>query len=362
MDRSRFQITGKQLVFVIVGAQIATGILSLPRVVAAEAGQHAWLSVLIGVLPALISILLIATLLNRFADPDFAHVSQRLFGKVMGNLLVLLGVCYLIFFEGIVARLFAEITSIYMLPLTPLWIIILVFILAMMYAIVQGGKVVGRLNEFLFYLLLINILIVFVPLGQGSVLNLLPLGEIDFPGVLQGGLNTAYAFAGTEILFVLYAMVPRREEVMKAALIGQGIVLIIYLLVTVVCLMVFGLDSIQNVFWPVLTLLKISDIAVLERLELLFLSLWVGLGIRPVMNLGLATSYAVIQAFNLDLRYYSWVVLAIGGAIFAVALQPDDILQVFEWADYAGYAFLVVALGYPLLYHLMAVLRGGKFD
>lgn len=362
MDKNRFAMTSKQLIFVMIGTQIATGILSLPRLVATEAQQHAWLAILTGVLPSLLSILLIVSLLNRFADTDFANVTHRMFGKFIGNGLILVMVIYIILFEGIVIRLFAEITSIFMLPLTPLWLVILVFTIAMVYAISKGGKVVARLNEFLFYLLLIDLFILLVPVQNGSILNLMPVMEVDIPGVLRGALATAYAYAGAEILLVIYAMVPRREEVLKAALIGQFIVMLIYLMVTVICVLVFGLESIKNIIWPVLTLLKVADIAVLERLELVFLTLLVGLGVRPVMNMGLAASYLTTRAFNLKLYgHYTWVVLAIGAGMYVVAVQPDNILQVFQWAEYAGYAYLVVALGYPLLYHLAAIIRGGSF-
>ena len=41
-------ITSKQLIFVIIGAQIGMGLFSLPRLVSTEAHQDAWLAVLLG--------------------------------------------------------------------------------------------------------------------------------------------------------------------------------------------------------------------------------------------------------------------------------------------------------------------------
>ena len=52
MDHSRFHITSKQLIFIIIGTQISAGVLSLPRLVAGEAAQHAWISVLVGAVPS----------------------------------------------------------------------------------------------------------------------------------------------------------------------------------------------------------------------------------------------------------------------------------------------------------------------
>ncbi|MBP8820394.1 MAG: GerAB/ArcD/ProY family transporter, partial [Syntrophomonadaceae bacterium] len=52
-------ITSKQLIFIIIGAQIGMGIFSLPRVVGTQAQQDAWLAILLGgLLPLLILIII----------------------------------------------------------------------------------------------------------------------------------------------------------------------------------------------------------------------------------------------------------------------------------------------------------------
>jgi len=360
MDRTRFELTSKELLFVIVGSQVATAMLSLPRVVAVEAQQHAWLAVIMGTVVPLTSIFLTVALYNRFQDPDFVNVSHRLFGKILGSVLVLIFVIYIVLFQGIVIRLFAEITCVFMLPTTPIWAVSLVSTFSVVFAVCKGGKVIGRINEFFFYLLVVDLLIIFVPVNQGTYLNLLPLGEIDLNGLIKGSLKTAYAYAGAEILFITYAVVQQRREILKAALIGQGITVSIYLLVVVVCLMVFG-TGLKFITWPLLTVLKLPYVYALGRLEIIFLLLWVGLGLRPAMNLGMAACYTAVRNFNLDFnRWYKWVVLGMGTALYVLSLQADNLLQVFTWADYAGYAFLAVSLGYPLLYLLAALLRGEK--
>lgn len=361
MDRTRFEITSKQLIFIIVGAQVATAMLSLPRVVAAEAGHHAWLAVIIGAILPLASIFFTVALLNRFRDADFANVSHRLFGKFLGTLLILVFVGYVITFQSVVIRIFAEVTSVFMLPTTPIWVVSLACTLSVVYAVSKGGKVIGRLNEFLFYILIVDLLIIAVPVTQGTYLNLLPVGEIDIGGLVRGSLKTTYAYGGVEVLLITYAMVQHRGEILKAALIGQGITVLIYLMIVVVGLMVFGHMGMQFITWPVITLLKVPDASALGRLEIFFLLLWVGLGVRPAMNLGMSASYAALRTFNLDFnRYYAWMVLGVGASIYVLSLQPDNLLQALAWADYVGYAFVTVSLGYPLLYLLVALLRRQK--
>jgi hypothetical protein len=122
---------------------------------------------------------------------------------------------------------------------------------------------------------------------QGTYLNLLPVGDVDINGLMQGSLKIVYAYAGCEVLLVTYAMVQHRGEILKAALIGEGITVLIYLMIVVVGLMVFGHEGLQFFTWPVVTLLKIPYSSALGRLELVFLLLWVTLGVRPIMNLSM---------------------------------------------------------------------------
>ena len=362
MDRTRFEITSKQLIFIIVGTQVATAMLSLPRVVAAEAGHHAWLAVIVGAVFPLAAVLLIVALLNRFRDADFANVSHQLFGKFLGTLLILVFVGYATVVQSVVIRMFTEITCVFILPRTPIWAVSLVCTLSVVYAVSKGAKVIGRLNEFLFYLLIIDLLMIIgAGITQGTYLNLLPVGEVDINGLMQGSLKIVYAYAGCEVLLVTYAMVQHRDEILKAALIGEGITVLIYLMIVVLGLMVFGHEGLQFFTWPVVTLLKIPYSSALGRLELVFLLLWVTLGVRPIMNLSMSASYAFTRAFNLDFnRYYAWIVLGVGAGIYVLSLQPDNLLQVFALADYVGYAFIAISLGYPLLYLLVSVLRRQK--
>ncbi|MGR6836314.1 GerAB/ArcD/ProY family transporter [Syntrophomonas erecta] len=360
MDRTRFEFTSKQLIFFIVGSQVAGGIFSLPRLVAAEAGHNAWLAVIAGVIPSMLSILIICSLFKRWPDPDFVNLNHRLFGKIIGSGLVIIFVLYIILFESITLRIFSEITSIFMLPTTPMWFVVLVVTLSVLYAMSKGGKVVACLNEFLFYILLLSLLVVIVPAFSGDYLNLLPLQEITPGGVFQGAVKSSFAFAGIEVLLVVYALVPRRGEILKAALIGQSFVVFFYVMVTIISLAVFGLDFIDEIVWPVLALLKVTEIPILQRLEFFFLILWIALGVRPALNLGFAAAYASTRLFNLDFnRFYGWVVLLLGLLIYIGALQPGSLPEAFQWAGYAGTAFLVVALGYPLLYYLATLLKGG---
>lgn len=360
-DRLRYQITSKQLIFIIIGAIVGTGVFSLPREASAAAGPDAWLAILFGALVPLLSLFLIERLGRRFPGLTVVDQSRLLFGKIIGSILAGGFIVYVILVESIVLRSFNEITSIFLLPRTPIWVISLLTSLAVIYIAARGIKVIGRLNEALFYILLLLLFVLLPPLARIDGNNILPVGGAGLEPVLKGTLATLLAYSGTEVLFVLYPMVERKDEVLKAGFLGVGIVILFYLFVTVICLLVFSCEAMQRTMWPVLRLLKVSDIPVLERMEFFFTVLWMGLGPRPMINLLFAASYSLLQLFDLDLhKHYRLVVLITGLTFFAGSLMPKDILQAFKWGEMFGYGYLVVGIGYPLLFLLAVLLWGGK--
>ncbi len=360
-DNPRFQITSKQSIFFIIGSTVATGILSLPRVASADAGQDGWISVILGVCAPLISLLLIERLGRLFPNLTMVEIAQLLFGKFLGSVITAGFIAYMIFFQSIALRLIAEITAVFALPKTPTSVIALLSIISVIYIAQKGAKVVGRLNELLFYILLFDLLLLLPPLKVADYTNLLPVGGAGLTAIVKGALPTAFAYEGMEVLLIIYPMVTKKNEVLKAGVTALGIAMLIYLMATVIALLVFGAEILQHIIWPTVVLFKVVDVPVIERLEVFFLAFWMGLVSRPVMNMCFASSYSLTRLLKLDMeQYYSYMVILVGLSIYVVALIPDNIVQTFKFATYGGYAFFIAAIGYPLLFHLAAFLQKGK--
>jgi spore germination protein len=352
-------ITSKQLIFIIIGAQIGIGIFSLPRVVSAAARQDAWLAVLLGAMVPFLILIIIERLGRRMPESGFVAMNQLLFGRWLGSVMVCLFVAYIIFFESTVVRLFTEITSAFLLPRTPIPVIAFVVVLTLVYIINKGARVIARLNEVLFWIILPLIFLIMVPLVNADYTNLLPVGGAGVKALAQGVLPSSYAYAGIELLLVFYFLVRQKEEVIKAGIMGLGFTTLAYLIVTLVCLLVWGSESMQMLNWPTLTVLKTIKFPVLERPEIFMLAVWMGVGVRPAMNMGFTAAYSLSEVLQIQRdKYFHLVVMSIALPIFILALLPANLLIAFKWAEYAGYSFLLAGLLYPLLMLIIAVIRG----
>lgn len=300
-------ITSKQLIFIIIGAQIGIGILSLPRVVSAEAHQDAWIAIILGALFPFLILFIIERLGRQMPEFSFVRMNHLLFGRWLGSGMIILFIVYILFFQSVTLRLFAEITNVFMLPRTPLPVIILMIILGVVYVINKGARVIGRVNELIFWIILPLLFLVMVPLTNADYTNLLPMGEVGLTGIARGTLSSSFSYAGIEVLLVFYFLVSRKGEVIKAGILGLAWTTMVYLILTLVAIMVWGSETIQMINWPVLTLLKTIKLSVLERPELFMLAIWMGVSIRPFINMGFSAAYSLSELLHVERdKYFIW--------------------------------------------------------
>ncbi len=362
-DKAGSTITSKQLIFVIVGSQVGIRFLFLPREVSLVAREDAWLAVLIAAIAPIFMIFMIDRLGKRMPDMGFSQMSQALFGKLLGSCLIIIFVAYIIGFEALIVRIFCEVTKLYLLPKTPLAVVLFMYVFTIVYVASKGARVVGRLNELLFYLLLANFLILLIPLSNADYTNILPVGTSGWNGISRGTLMAVQYYAGVEILMVLYSLVNKKEEILKAGIIAAVITTGLYVSIVVICELVFGVYGMQKQLFPALILLKVVQIPVVERLEFIFLFFWLGMGARPSINMGFAASLSLTQMFNIDeKKYLPYTILGVGVVLYILALLPQDLLTVLRLSNYAGYSFVAVGIIYPLIFYITSLIRGKKVN
>jgi len=351
-------ITSKQLVFVILGATIGIGILSLPRTLVSAAGQTAWLALPVAALVPLLSLFMIERLYRRIPAVNFVELNQRLLGKIMGFIVVALFVVYIIIFESVVIRTFADVTKVYMLPATPLWAILLLIAFSVYYVISKGSRVVARMNELIFYIMFITLVTGLIPLPKGDYTNLLPLWEFDIGGLMKAFFNSAFAFEGIEILIIIYSLVEKKERILKAGFIALVFTLALYIYVLILGILVLSPTLVNSLLWPGIYYYKTVSFSAFPRLEFILLAIWVGLGARPAITMGFAACLSLHQLLKISDQRFPLLVLAVIAVMYVLAFLPSDIFDVFQIWDYVGLMSLGASLLYPALLTLVAFVRG----
>lgn len=346
---SPHHITSTQMMYIITGAQVGSAMLSLPSLICRDAGQNGWMAFLPAALVSLISLFLIERLGRSLPGHNFVQLNQVLLGKVGGAAGVVIFVLYAVFFEMILVSGFARLINMFLLPRTPLWAAILLAMICVVYAGSKGGTVIGRINETLFFGIILSTIVIVIPVFYGAdYTNLLPLGEVEIRGMLKASWTALYAFAGTEVLLVFYSQVADPERIWRSGVKATVISLIIYIIAAVACILVFGSDCILKYVWPGVTILKVVNIAVIERLEFYFLAIWVGVVLRRVFNLSFAAALSLAQLFKKENRH-GIAMLAVGICIYFAALMPQNIAVNKVLVAYAVGSYLLAGVFYPLV-------------
>ena len=354
-SRDECKITSKQLIFIMIGAMLGSGILSLPRLAAKDAGQDAWFAVILGALFPLVSLLLIRLLYRINGGSSFVDTCRRICGKYFGDFFSLLLAAYSVVTAAVLLRVFIEVVSMFLLKETPVPIKLILMLSVCAYLASGNPKVLGRVNEFLFYILL-PLLFFSLPAitKNADILNLMPVLNHKPLDYLRASLTTGLAFSGFELYIVFHPYVSREKEAFGASLYALLATLGIYLYFVLGAIMVFGQEVVQKVTWPTLRMLATTEIPIIERLEFMFIQAWIGVSFRPISNQYFCASHIIKEVFGLKNQKKGTLLLF--PVITAIALYPSDIFQVFKISDYVGYAALTIGIGLPLLLVLLGIL------
>lgn len=352
-------ITSKQLIFIMVGCFLGSGVLSLPRNTAKEVGQDAWMAVIIGSVIPVISFLLIRYMYKRNNAGSFVDICRKAGGRFWGSIFSGIFAVYSIFATAIFLRMFIELISVFLLIETPMPVKLALTLVLCAYLASGNVKVVGRVNEFLFYILLP---LYFFPLPvlliNSDYRNLMPVLNFKVMDYVRGALATSLAFSGYELYMVFHPYVSREKESLGASLKGLLITTVIYLYAVISTILVFGSELTKIITWPALRLLATAEVPVFERIEFLFLQAWIGVAIRPMSNQYFCASHIIAEL--LKLKSQKWVTLALFPIIIAIAYYPGDEFQVFKFSGYIGVSAIAIGIVLPIILIIFGTFTGKR--
>ncbi|MEA4849794.1 MAG: endospore germination permease [Clostridiaceae bacterium] len=352
-----YKITSKQFLFTFISCMLGAGVLSLPRVTAEIIAQDAWMAVILGGIIPLASILLSNSVISKYPGLSFAALTEKLGGKFLGRLMAAAFVIYSVMASAVVLRVFTEIVTMFLLPNTPTLIKIMLGLAASAYMASSGIKVLGRVNEFLFYVLT-PALLLSIPavINHGDIHYLMPVLNNTVKDYSKAALVTAFAYSGFETLIVLGPYVVKKEETLKASILALLVTMLIYLYAVITTVAVFGAELAKIYTWPSLRLLSVMEIPVLERIEFIAIIAWIGVVIKPVANQYFCASLIIKDVFGIG--SLGKVVALLYPVIAYIAWYPKNIGMVFRLAEFLGKYSLILGTVLPLTLLGLSAIRG----
>jgi spore germination protein len=141
-------------------------------------------------------------------------------------------------------------------------------------------------------------------------------------------------------------------------MIGIAIPGVIYVLIIVSGISVFGVDEMRLLAWPTLELVKTTEVPglILERLESAFLGVWVASVFTTVGNMYYATAAVVRGTFKL--RSHRWIAVILLPVLYWLSLMPPNMQKLLEYKKWGGYLGIVLAFIVPIVLLILSYIRG----
>ncbi|WP_028549621.1 GerAB/ArcD/ProY family transporter [Paenibacillus sp. UNC451MF] len=268
------EITSLQFVLILFGTQVSFGLLSLPQELAEHAGTDSWISLLLGWLCSIVASLMMVRIMQSYPDGTLFDLLQSFIGK-WASIAAVLFFSFWTFSYGYIGIVRIVLyTKVWLLPQTPSYIIMLILLVPAYYIARNGLRVLGRYVELVFFMSLWIPFAYLLPLKETHYLNLLPVMKEGWEPIFSALRNTFLSFSGTEIVFILYPFLQKKQHASVGIVISNTMTLLVFLLITLICLMYYGPDEIKEYNEPVINVLKTIEFKFVERIEVLFISFY----------------------------------------------------------------------------------------
>jgi spore germination protein KB len=357
------KISGWQTILLVSNSILASMILVVPALLSAEAGQDAWISVLIaGVMGVLIGVLVVSLGL-RFPKKNLVEYSIDLLGPWFGRIVCIVFALFFLLISAYQVRSFSILLIIETIPETPLIVLDALLVVLVAYGVYLGLEVFSRVNEIVFPLFIAVFFFLFaLAAPEMDLVQLKPYLTNTFPDIVWGGVILTAFYAEGAFLLMIIPSLRSPEDAKKLVLTVAAILLVVMFIDVVGLIALFGAPETSLMMFPTFELAKTVSLGTfLERIESLVVGIWVGSVSLKIMSFYYVSVMIFAEVCNL--REYRPLVMPYGITLVVLSLigwHDTNHLRLDLSRYFPFVAFTVVVGTVLLLYIAVAVRRKGR--
>lgn len=354
------KISGYQLFWLIFTMEFGmTAIFTVSQPVFL-AKQDAWISLILAALICLFTTFVAVKLSLLYPDQTFIQYTQTILGKWLGKIILVPYFLIWISVTGIILREYADFVYIALFSSTPLWVIILIMLGAIVYVTSTGGlRSIGRSSEIIGPISAAGcILVTILSVNDWDWLRILPVySNTGFLAIVKGSLIPASFLSESFMVVMLIAFMSKPQRAMISSLFGVAAASIAVLAMTLTLLMVFGPNLPAKFLYPLYSAVTyISVMEFIQNVDVLVVLLWItGIFIKLSLYFFI-TSYGTAQLFHIKKwKHTIWLIAPI---VFVISLLPRNTIDTMHYARFwLAVIFPVNLVGIPLLLWIIGTIR-----
>ncbi|MDQ0974877.1 spore germination protein (amino acid permease) [Neobacillus niacini] len=354
-EMTKNRITKFQLFFLLIQSQIGVALLSLPHAVQVSAKGDGWISTIIAGVAVQGMLIVYWQLLKRFPTLMYTEITKKVVGSFLGKFLNVFIYINFILVGGLATILFIKLINLWLLPLTPGWIISAMILTACIYLAISDLKIIARFFVLATSLILLlwftSVLSWFTPKEFEYVL---PIGSSGLKNILLGSNNSLLAMLGFEALLFFFPFMIDKDKkgVFKTVSMANLTITLFYTYFIFITLISFSTDQLTQMREPILNLLRGISFNMIDRVDLLFLSVW----IVPMATSIITYLFAASKSLNLEKKHYPKAVVVNGCILFLITLIPSDDAIITLFNQYVSYLSYLVVFLIPTLLLMLSFL------
>jgi len=360
MMKNEKMLSISQFTFVIIQAQIGVGLLSLPYVVHKHAGHDGWISTLLAGIGVFLLLLIMWLLGSRFPKDTIYEYSSKIVGKYIGMVISYLYILFFFMVTIYVVMLTISTLKKWILTFTPPYVLVIFIVGTGVYLAKENLKVIGRFFTFVCVLILFLIFLEFCSYNNVNYRYLFPVGQAGVKNIFLGAHDALISMMGFEFMLVLFPYVKGKpNKILKAGTISISFVTILYTFFLITSYMSFSKAEIAIVPEPILYLLKSLSYEVIERLDLVFLSIWVVPILTSLVTYLYLTSFGISKLLKFKNHSKTTIFTGLAIAIICTFLPHSEefIMKFGTILSFTSYFFIFFL---PFILLIISLIRKKK--
>ncbi|MFB6800512.1 GerAB/ArcD/ProY family transporter [Peribacillus butanolivorans] len=272
------KIGSRQLTILVILYTVGDSILVIPSIVASEAKQNGWVYGIFSVAIApLLVVFLYDALRKCYPDLTLVEYSQKILGKWLGIAISLLFISYFFISTATYLREIGDFMTSQIMPDTPIQVIMFLFMSIVLMSARLGLEPLARSAEILFpfvVILLSSLIILLLP--EIKFQNLQPVWEGGLKPVIRGSIPfIIFPFIESVAVLMILPFVSQKDRIRKSLFVGQLLAGSVLIIITMLAILVLGVDLTAKEIYPSYKLAQKINIAnFLTRLEAILAIIW----------------------------------------------------------------------------------------
>ncbi len=355
--QSRDTLLNQEIPVIIINAIMGVGTISLPSNLARSAGSDGIIAFIAAIGVVLVATTLFVGLVMRFPDKSFAEFSPQLIGSVPGYVLNFSLGLYFLYANAMVLRIFGDTVKVFLLPRTPLEVIMITMLVATATLARNGLKPIARSCQIILFIFFLPFLLLPFFAGIFDFGEFLPLFQADWQTMMQTTMLATFSLAGIEILLVIGSHAVIKQRFLRLSYLG---VLIAGFFQLVLIALAFGSLSVEQaakVRDPIFEMIKYLPIPALfiERADIFFFGIWITSSYSTILIALYVASQHLTKTFKLSNSKPMIVIIAI--ATYYLAKLPKNDVDIAHFNNYTALGWQILAFGIVPLLLLLSYIR-----